>query len=135
MRAGAAAGDGQLAAAALADELVSELLAHLEPGGSGDELPRAAQRIAARARILAAVREQCGADALQLYLAPALSLTCCTMGCSSAISLHKYLLSAEQLPYCHLEVMSHAPCRLQKMPSKSFHTFTAVSSSAPSPCC
>ena len=56
VRAGAAARDGQLAAAVLADELAGELLAHLEPGGSGGEMPRAAQRVAARARVLAAVR-------------------------------------------------------------------------------
>lgn len=85
VRAGAATGDGQLAAAVLADELVGELLAHLEPGASGGEVPRAAQRVAARARVLAAVRAQCSADALQLHRAPALSLTCCTVGCSSPL--------------------------------------------------
>jgi hypothetical protein len=56
VRAGAAMGDAQLVSAALGDELVDELLEHLGGGGGGGELPRAARRVAERARVLAAVR-------------------------------------------------------------------------------
>ncbi|KAK9841785.1 hypothetical protein WJX81_002722 [Elliptochloris bilobata] len=55
VRAAAAAGDAQLVTAVLADELLSELLGHLAPGGAGGEMPRSAQRVVARARVLASV--------------------------------------------------------------------------------
>ncbi len=55
VRACARTGDTQLLGAVLRDELVAELLEHLPPGGAGGELSRSAARVAARARVLAAV--------------------------------------------------------------------------------
>ena len=121
----AASGDGQLVAAVLADELAGELLAHLEPGGSGGELPRAAQRVAARARVLAAVRAQRSADKCcavrQRLHSPAAQWGAAHL-CHASGDVP---VSAGQGACCWLsEVVSHADCRNVWPPPR--HSTTSV---------